>query len=255
MKKPKHPHKYYAEKYGVTVPTVGRWRKRGIDLDDDAAVKSYMAQKDHGGKPRKGEKSEKVELPAKLSKPLSADAEEKGAAATLARLESAEKEAYVQFQLAIESADIFQIKTAREGWLKLSDSLRRYDLMVEESRREKGALLPKDEVERILKVLAYYIRIAGRQMILGSADRVAALDRPELVAAELEQILGEQIMLGVAALVATSEGDIEIPGWVGDALISDLDTFFRDAKTNLAARAEAIAGAAKVITTKRKNRP
>ena len=61
----------------------------------------------------------------------------RGVAETLRRLESAEATAYERWQQAVESGDPVRIKVERENWLRIGDSLRRYDLAVEAARRER----------------------------------------------------------------------------------------------------------------------
>ena len=241
--------KHYADKYGVSKSTLARWKRNGCDITDEKAVSAMRAAFKKVGAPSAGD----FKAPEKkvTSEPVDLNRGESGAAAALERLEHAERSAYGDFVAAIQEGIPNEIKNAREGWLKISESLRKYDVMVEQSRREKGALLPKEEVERILKAQAYYLRLAGRQLVTGISKKLSAMDKPELICTLLEEILGEQILMSVAALFDTSEGGLEMPGWVGDAMTDDLDTFFSDAKNHLKARVDALNKACKVITTKK----
>lgn len=245
----------YAARYGVHKATVARWAKAGVDLENPDAVAAYRGSKKQGRKsPTEDKSAAEAEryLPGALA---AADGLEGGAAAALKRLEDAERASYAQFQAALAEGDGFQIKVARETWLKMGDSLRRYDATVAEARRAAGAVLPKSEVERILRVLAYYLRIAGRTLFIGAADGWAAEDRPELIAAEAEELLGEGLLLGVANLIATSEGGMAVPGWVAAALTSDLETFFAEVGPALENRTEALRQAAEILENARKNAP
>lgn len=241
--------KQLAEHYGVSTSAVTRWRKEGVDVDDEKAVSLFRANMKKKGAPSKGDflpSKKKMTVPV-----VTPQSEESGAAAALQRLEHAERSAYGDFVAAIQEGLANEIKIAREGWLKISESLRKYDIMVDQARREKGALLPKDEVERILKAQAYYLRLAGRQLVTGISKKLAAMDKPELICALLEEILGEQILISVAALFDTSEGEIDIPGWVGTAMTNDLETFFAGVDEHLQTRVAAIQQACDVITTKK----
>jgi hypothetical protein len=82
-----------------------------------------------------------------------------GAAAALKRLEQQELIEFTKLQalLSDPEADQFSIKTTRDTWLKLDESLRRYDALVEQARRESGALLPR-EVATALAQLVVAIR-------------------------------------------------------------------------------------------------
>ena len=124
------------KRYGCSRATIGRWRRKGINIHDPKAVQAYRAQKDHGGAKSKAEKeaepNENFSFPTptvdKKGKP------EAGAAAALARLEEMEVAAYEQMDWAMKQGSPFAIKAARENWLKLGDSLRRYDAMLAEAR-------------------------------------------------------------------------------------------------------------------------
>ena len=238
---------FYARKYGVSKSTSRRWFDDGLDLTSESAVSIFRASKSHGGKRGNGEK----EIIAKAtSHKLNTVSREKGAAAALERLEEAERAAYEHFELALREGDPLTIKTAREGWLKMGESLRRYDASVEAARREAGAMLAKEEAEGIFKALAYYMRIAGRQLIIGEVKEYCAEDDPAVLCASLESLLGEQILLSISALLATSEGKMEVPAWVGAALLTDLDTFFADSKPAFKIRVKAVEKIAAGISLK-----
>jgi hypothetical protein len=72
-----------------------------------------------------------------------------GAANALRRLESAEARAYADFKQATASGDDIRIRASRENWLKISESLRRFDLAIEQARRDAGDLVPKEAALRM----------------------------------------------------------------------------------------------------------
>ena len=239
-----HSFSHYGEAYSVCKATIKRWHDKGIDVTDPKAVSKYRAQKNHGGARSRGEN--KVEA-AVLTQKLGATTKELGAAAALERLEEAERSAYEHWELAMVGGDPFTVKVARESWLKMTESLRRYDASIEEARRQAGATLAKEEAERILKALAYFMRMAGRQLIIGEVKGFCAEEDPAVLCHDLESLLGEQIMLAVASLVATSEGKLQVPKWVADALNDDLAAFFSDAQYQMEARSEALGHVIKKI--------
>jgi len=238
----KHTLSEYASRYGVSKVTVSRWKKKGIDLDDEKSVRAYQEQKDHGGaktlEEREAEPNENFAFPTPKVEQSGELAP--GAAAALARLETMEVQAYEQMDWAMKEGKPFAIKAARENWLKLGDSLRRYDTMIAEARRATGATLPRAEIERILTVLAWYLRMAARQLATSEAKNFAAEDKPELIARGLEDMFGEAMLNAVAALVSTSEGKLEVPGWVSNALMSDLKELYRDVEAQCAARVDGL---------------
>ena len=51
-------------------------------------------------------------------------------------------------------------KLALEDWLKISESLRKYDLLIEQSRRDSGQLVPRAEAEQACCMAATWLRLA-----------------------------------------------------------------------------------------------
>src|SRR5262249_27735980 len=92
-----------------------------------------------------------------------------GAASALRRLEEAEAKGYQDFKRATASGDEHYIKTSRENWLKISESLRRFDLALEQNRRDNGELVQKDQIQKALGTFAALMRFPPSHM----ADQLA----------------------------------------------------------------------------------
>jgi hypothetical protein len=88
---------------------------------------------------RAGEAAAEITAPADLPE---------GPAAALKRLERAEVESYRAFSRAVTAGDPVTVKTTRENWLRIVESLRKLDLQVGLDGRE---LIPKVEVEAGIK--------------------------------------------------------------------------------------------------------
>lgn len=237
----KKPLATYAMRYGVALSTVKRWRSRGIDLDKPEEVEAFWASKTQGRKSgvkkRDAESEDDFCFPApNVDQKVKLEA---GAAAALARLEETEVAAYEQMAWAMQEGKPLAIKEARENWLKLGDSLRRYDAMLQEARRANGAMIPREEVERSLSILAWFLRMGARQIAIAEAKSIAAEDQPALIARSLEDLYGERMLNAVVALIATGEGKTKIPEWIGDALVSDLKELYKGVEAKLAARLDA----------------
>jgi hypothetical protein len=80
-----------------------------------------------------------------------------GAQNALRRLEQAEASAYAALQTAMQSGDLVEIKAARDGWLRVGDALRKYDLAVEAIRRDAGELMPRKGLETMAHNLMFWI--------------------------------------------------------------------------------------------------
>jgi hypothetical protein len=85
---------------------------------------------------------EKIKIPApkSVSSPVSGGTA--GAASALKRLETSELQAFERLQGAFARGKPLEIREARENWLRISEALRKYDLLVEQSRRDAGELVP-----------------------------------------------------------------------------------------------------------------
>jgi hypothetical protein len=101
-------------------------------------------------------KKKKELAPPPVAKNLQAE----GAASALNRLENAELVAYQEMQAAIKDGDPITVSEKRKNWLSLSESLRKFDLLVEENRRASGELVPRSELEHALENFLQASRVA-----------------------------------------------------------------------------------------------
>jgi hypothetical protein len=94
-----------------------------------------------------------------------------GAVHALKRLETEESRQYTRLKKAEASGrDPFEIKVARDAWLKTSEGLRRFDILIEAARRETGELIPRRDVETWLANLASWLHFALRDAT-GDSDK------------------------------------------------------------------------------------
>jgi hypothetical protein len=100
-----------------------------------------------------------------------------GAAANLRRLEQCEASDYQAMLDANAAGDELLARVKRDAWLKSSDALRRHDLAVEQSRRDAGELVHREEVRRLFKAfgMALYHAAAGLESL---APEVAGMGDP-----------------------------------------------------------------------------
>jgi hypothetical protein len=91
-----------------------------------------------------------MRVKSKRKKPAPAPVVQVGAARALERLETEEARLFSGYETAKAGKDPLEVKVARDAWLKCSESLRKFDLLVEAARRESGETLPKADVERWL---------------------------------------------------------------------------------------------------------
>jgi hypothetical protein len=144
--------------WGVPVRTIYRWESLGAPFRDYEQMLSWFAT-------RKNLPKVVIEklaaLPqANVSSPVSNG--RSGAAEALKRLESSELQAFERMQAALASGNPIMIRECRESWLKISESLRRYDLMVEASRRDAGELVLVSQVKIFIN---YFLAGCGTVLV------------------------------------------------------------------------------------------
>ena len=92
-----------------------------------------------------------------------------GAARALERMEHEEAALYSAYKSARASGDVLSAKLSRDSWLKVSESLRKYDLLVAASRRGEGELVPRAQVEVWLNNAAGWLHFS----LIGPCDNSA----------------------------------------------------------------------------------
>jgi hypothetical protein len=141
--------KQLSEKWACDERTIRRWRKAGAPLDDDKRLRVWLCGQKHvpSGTQALLEATRTTERAASATQ--DAKPQPEGAANALRRLEQAEARAYNDFKQASASGDAVRIRASRENWLKISETLRRFDLAIEQARRDAGDLVPKEDVLRL----------------------------------------------------------------------------------------------------------
>ena len=169
-----------ALKWACDARTIRRWRKARAPFSNPTAMRTWLASRKNipAGTAALLEATRQTESAAVATQdPARADGAA-GAAGALRRLERAEVRSYAAFRKASESGDAVSIKAARETWLKVSESMRRYDLAVEMNRRAVE-LVPKKLVVDAVRKFAAGLRFAHRgfescaQLVVGLNDPAA----------------------------------------------------------------------------------
>lgn len=152
---------FHASKQGVA-----KWKKKGAPIHSARLMCGFIAAQ------KKVEPDIRIRL-SEISRELGPPDEPKdeqakpartggaaGAAAALRRLEGEEIACFNRMQDEIESKtpDPSALKMARDAWIKTSESLRKFDLMVEASRRDAGELLPRAEWARLSRSIVFWWR-------------------------------------------------------------------------------------------------
>lgn len=162
-----------------------------------------------------------------------------GAPAALRRLEGTEERLFRLLETALQSGDPVGVKLARENWLAVSDSLRRFDLLVERARRDTGELISRAECERHVNAFVRHTKIAIMRAIGALAPQLAGESDPGEIANTLAPALVDQILNALAVLSA-APSTLRLPGWFVDAALAPIDETLSDADRALRARADVV---------------
>lgn len=199
-----------AKTYHCNVRTISTWRKEGAPLADPAAMRAWLANRKN--------------IPPNLAGDITSDEgrgddgpQALGAAATLTRLEKAELAGYKRLQRAIRANDPLGIKTARDSWLKIGESLRHYERAVSEDKKKAGELVSRSEVVRALQFLGMTLR----QLSEGSLPELvnATQGEPDIIRAR--QIIRRAGWFNFTTAIASGIAE-KIPGWITEAFAHDL---------------------------------
>jgi hypothetical protein len=195
--------KEIASFWGTNLRTLYRWKSLGAPLRDYEQMLSWLSTRKNLPKVV----IEKIAvLPQEnVSSPVS-NGGTAGAAQALKRLEASELQAFERMQSALASGNPLSVRESRESWLKISESLRRYDLMIEQSRRDAGELTPVSQVQMFI---TYFIAGAMAIMTRRAEDIVNEThgkdERTQYAA--LRDAFDETIVTGIIAYSRGSKVD------------------------------------------------
>lgn len=192
--------------------TIRNWRKAGAPLEDPKRMRAWLASRKHIppgtatllNEVKKRATVESAAQPQKLAE---------GPVAALKRLGEMEARAYTDLQRALSNGDPIEVKLARENWLKISESQRRADLAIEQSRRDAGELIPR---EKMLK-LCHDFHNALYEMRFVFQDIVPSLQglaNPDEIWRVLQSVNSELRKSILNYFVRPRNAEAEIPKWM-----------------------------------------
>jgi hypothetical protein len=110
------------------------------------------------------------------------------------------------------------IRTARDNWLKIGDSLRKYDIALEEARRTSGVQLSKDVVQKLISRFAYASRIALKKSKQNICPRLAAESNAIIIDKIIDDLLGEVWLSAMNDLMGES-----VPDWLKKDVLAEIE--------------------------------
>lgn len=224
-----------ALRWKANVRTVARWSQQGAPLQDEARMRVWLSSRKH--LPPGTRELIAVETPARRTA-VAQDAGElkTGAAAALTRLESSEATAFRQLEDALKTGDPAEIKFFRDSWLRIGDSLRKYDIAVAELRRDSGDLIPRIELERLAGYFTLCWKGAAQELCNSLPQQLLDASRAEMVEI-LHASLFDQMINSFTAMAATPDF---CPPWLIRAAVEPIAQTFPGAHDAVAERSKLI---------------
>jgi hypothetical protein len=181
-----------AQRYGVPVRRINRWKKEGCPFDDLASAAVWITQRG------------KVKVPVLNGKHHAVDTTDvvKGAAAALNRLAEEEAIAFKTFKAVVadKQAGPLEVASAREQWQELLSPLRQFDLAVEAARRDAGDLVERGVLEAYAAGLLCHFTGAIKGMLESICNRIAGLPDADAV----WQVLSKEYEKALATAIKDS---------------------------------------------------
>lgn len=241
-----------AKKWGCVSRTIRNWRKAGAPLSDPAAMRTWLAAQKHlpAGTlailtfARSKERA-KANVQLAAGPPLSG-----GATFALRRLEQAEARAHSAAVTAEATNDSVEIRLAETRWLRIAASLLRYDLALEQSRRDSGELIRREEVERIVSGFCTYARTGLLGALSGLAPKLIGMTTPREAWRVLKVAEAELRLNILTALKTWTYQQSPFPPWLWK-IASEAFQVFPDTESNEAVRLECFQGFCKEIAAYR----
>lgn len=194
-----------AAKYRCSVRTIDRWEREKAPLGDEEKMVVWLAGRKNIP-PRvaawlaERQKTARAEIHSIQELPT-------GAKEALRRLEGLEATSYTALLRAMRGGDAAEIKVAREGWLKIGDSLRRYDLQLATSGR--GDSVSRKEVEAGLAAFGHGLHFAMQHLCASLARLFPGT--PDQLDHALRNVATHAVVVSAARYE-------KFPDWIGEAV-------------------------------------
>jgi hypothetical protein len=177
---------------GRSPPTLRRWARTGLNLDDPEALKAFLermdSRKPQVDRTRKRNFSRVRNRPVDVHTATTKRAErhqdhsesasngeipvEKiGAQFALKRLEIEESQSFVRLQRALAAGNQLEVEQCQLFWVRCVESLRKLDLSIELGRRDLEEMVPKRVACDIIVAVSDWLRISF--MIFLSSEGMA----------------------------------------------------------------------------------
>jgi len=204
-------HKHYAEEFGVPENTFRRWLKSGAPYQNEAKMITWLnAQQRKTPAVKAWLKARGVKAVPKKSAVI------KGIKAKTA--EDFRDHYRKELAKATESNDQDQVKFWSDLFLKQDESIRRSEAHAAKLGIDNGTVLPRTEVERIMRAVFYAGNACVQGQLTSICEQLVGFDDPgDLYHALKPAIVGGRLFSGFDKVMNT-KGAPSLPDWVVDCV-------------------------------------
>jgi len=199
-----------SQQYGITYKSASDWLKKGCPVSSSIEQDTWVASQKRLHLKANTNQSGSTNIVIQPETTL-------GAGAALERVEKVELYYFNEWQKAKVNNDATLERTARENYLKASESLRKQDIALEESRRAAGVQLPKEQILLLISRFLYASRVALKKVKQNLAPQLAASSNPIEIDLLLDQTYLDVWQQAVNDLIGES-----IPAWLKQSIIKEL---------------------------------
>ena len=204
-------HKHYAEEFGVAEITFRGWLKKGAPYQNEAKMITWL----NGLKTKSPEVRAWLKARGVKPNPRKDEASKPKHAKTAENFRD-------HYQKKLDEATITndqdQVKFWSDLFLKQDESIRRSEIHAAKLGIDNGTVLPRAEVERILRAVFYASNACVQGQLTSICEQLVGYDNPgDMFHALKPAIVGGRLFSGLDKVMNTA-GAPNVPGWVVDCI-------------------------------------
>jgi hypothetical protein len=221
---PKITQQQISDIFGVDQKMVSRWKQQGAPLDDFQALCKWLRLN------RQRMPKELKDNIQRIERKASSDVIQKSVATEAADRKTLEdfRDYYVeQLNVATKEGLADEVKHWNDLLLKAEKCIRESEAHIKKLGIEKGEMMPREEIQRIIRALIYGGNACVRAQVKEIAEVLAAESSPAEIYEMLSPaILGGRIFEGLKALTK-SESQVRLPMWVVECFQSEGENYLQ----------------------------
>lgn len=221
---PKITQQQISDIFGVDQKMVSRWKQQGAPLDDFQALCKWLRIN------RQRMPKELKDNIQRIERKASSDVIQKSVATEAADRKTLEdfRDYYVeQLNVATKEGLADEVKHWNDLLLKAEKCIRESEAHIKKLGIEKGEMMPREEIQRIIRALIYGGNACVRAQVKEIAEVLAAESSPAEIYEMLSPaILGGRIFEGLKALTK-SESQVRLPMWVVECFQSEGENYLQ----------------------------